>query len=91
MAGGVISNGYLRRRFQEMATAEDLDLFIPSPHLCTDNAVMIAWVGNHYLERGKQDSLDIDALSQVEGGDLMFRVTGYGLLVKPSGPVKVAL
>ncbi len=69
LAGGVISNGYLRRRFQEMATAEDLDLYIPSPHLCTDNAVMIAWVGNHYLERGKQDSLDIDAWSRWKVGE----------------------
>ena len=68
LAGGVISNGYLRRRFREMAQEENLDLFIPSSHLCTDNAVMIAWVGNHYLERGKQDSLDIDALSRWKVG-----------------------
>ncbi|MBA4392922.1 MAG: tRNA (adenosine(37)-N6)-threonylcarbamoyltransferase complex transferase subunit TsaD [Desulfobacca sp.] len=64
LAGGVISNGYLRRRFQEMAREEGLDLFIPSSYLCTDNAAMIAWVGNYYLERGRQDSLDIDALSR---------------------------
>ncbi|OGP49716.1 MAG: tRNA (adenosine(37)-N6)-threonylcarbamoyltransferase complex transferase subunit TsaD [Deltaproteobacteria bacterium RBG_13_43_22] len=64
LAGGVVSNGYLRRRFQEMARKEEVELFIPSPHICTDNAAMIAWVGNHYLERGKQDSLDIDALSR---------------------------
>lgn len=64
LAGGVVSNGYLRRRFQEMAPEEGLDLFIPSPYLCSDNAAMIAWVGNHYLERGRQDSLEIDALSR---------------------------
>ena len=68
LAGGVISNGYLRRRFQEMAATENLDLLIPSPHLCTDNASMIAWVGNHYLEKGKQDSLDIDAWSRWKVG-----------------------
>ncbi len=68
LAGGVISNGYLRRRFRKMAQEDNLDLFIPSSHLCTDNAVMIAWVGNHYLERGKQDSLDIDALSRWKVG-----------------------
>lgn len=68
LAGGVISNGYLRRRFLEMAQEENLDLFIPSSHLCTDNAAMIAWVGNHYLKRGKQDSLDIDALSRWKVG-----------------------
>ena len=68
LAGGVISNGYLRRRFQEMAREENLELYIPSSHLCTDNAVMIAWVGNHYLGRGKRDSLDIDALSRWKVG-----------------------
>jgi len=68
LAGGVVSNGYLRRRFQNMAQEEGLDLFIPSSHLCTDNAAMIAWVGNYYLERGKQDALDIDALSRWKVG-----------------------
>jgi N6-L-threonylcarbamoyladenine synthase len=68
LAGGVVSNGYLRRRFQEMAQEEDLELFIPSPPLCTDNAAMIAWVGNHYLERGRQDPLDIDAKSRWKVG-----------------------
>jgi len=68
LAGGVISNGYLRRRFHTMAQEEGLDLFIPSSHLCTDNAAMIAWVGNHYLERGQKDSLDIAALSRWKVG-----------------------
>lgn len=69
LSGGVVSNGYLRRRFQEMAQEEGLDLYIPSSHLCTDNAAMIAWVGNVYLERGNQDSLDIDALSRWKVGE----------------------
>jgi N6-L-threonylcarbamoyladenine synthase len=60
----VVSNGYLRDRFQILAEEEGLDLFLPSPGLCTDNAAMIAWVGNYYLERGRRDSLDIDAFSR---------------------------
>jgi tRNA N6-adenosine threonylcarbamoyltransferase len=68
LAGGVISNGYLRGRFQKMAQEEGLDLFVPAAHLCTDNAAMIAWVGNYYLERGKKDSLEIDALSRWKVG-----------------------
>jgi N6-L-threonylcarbamoyladenine synthase len=64
LAGGVVSNGYLRRRFQETAQEEGFDLFIPSPFLCTDNAAMIAWVGNYYLERGQRNGLDMDALSR---------------------------
>ncbi len=69
LAGGVVANNYLRRRFQEMAQEEGLDLYIPSSHLCTDNAAMITWVGNHYLERGRRDSLDIDALSRWKVGE----------------------
>lgn len=69
LAGGVVANGYLRRRFREMAQEEEMDLYIPSPHLCTDNAAMIAWVGNHYLEKGIHDSLDIDALSRWQAGE----------------------
>jgi N6-L-threonylcarbamoyladenine synthase len=64
LSGGVVSNGYLRDRFQILAGEEGLDLFLPSPALCTDNAAMIAWVGNYYLERGRRDSLDIDAFSR---------------------------
>ncbi len=69
LSGGVVSNGYLRRRFHDLAQEETLDLFIPAQHLCTDNAAMIAWVGNYYLEKGKQDSLEIDALSRWKVGD----------------------
>lgn len=69
LSGGVVSNGYLRRRFQAMAQEEALDLFIPSPYLCTDNAAMIAWVGNYYLERGQADSLQIDARSRWTVGE----------------------
>jgi N6-L-threonylcarbamoyladenine synthase len=79
LAGGVVSNGYLRRRFRTLAREEGLDLFIPSSHFCTDNAVMIAWVGNHYLERGHQDSLDIDALSRWKVGSSCGKSSGYGL------------
>jgi N6-L-threonylcarbamoyladenine synthase len=64
LAGGVVSNGYLRHRFQETAQEEGLELFIPSTYLCTDNAAMIAWIGNYYLESGRRDGLEMDALSR---------------------------
>jgi N6-L-threonylcarbamoyladenine synthase len=64
LSGGVVSNGYLRHRFHQLAVEEGLDLYLPSTALCTDNAAMIAWIGNHYLEEGRRDSLDIDAFSR---------------------------
>jgi N6-L-threonylcarbamoyladenine synthase len=64
LSGGVVANGYLRERFQTFARQEDLALYIPARRYCTDNAAMIAWVGNHYLERGCREELDLDALSR---------------------------
>jgi N6-L-threonylcarbamoyladenine synthase len=69
LSGGVVSNGYLRRRFQEVAGEENLDIFIPSPQFCTDNAAMITWLGSYYLSQGQQDSLHIDALSRWNVGE----------------------
>ena len=68
LSGGVVANGYLRRRFQSLAREEGWDLHIPSPQFCTDNAAMIAWLGNYYLEQGVRDSLDLDALSRWKVG-----------------------
>jgi len=68
LSGGVVANGYLRQRFQSLAREEGWDLYIPSPQFCTDNAAMIAWLGNYYLEQGVQDSLDLDALSRWQVG-----------------------
>ncbi|MBI5586023.1 MAG: tRNA (adenosine(37)-N6)-threonylcarbamoyltransferase complex transferase subunit TsaD [Deltaproteobacteria bacterium] len=64
LSGGVVSNGYLRERFQALAEEEDLELYIPDRRYCTDNAAMIAWLGRHYLERGCRDDLELDALSR---------------------------
>lgn len=44
-AGGVAANHNLRRRLKDWAKREHLRLILPSPSLCTDNAIMIAWAG----------------------------------------------
>jgi N6-L-threonylcarbamoyladenine synthase len=41
IAGGVSSNGALRRAFAERARRENIRLFLPEPKYCTDNAAMI--------------------------------------------------
>jgi N6-L-threonylcarbamoyladenine synthase len=64
LSGGVVANGYLRERFRAFAREEELELYIPAQRYCTDNAAMIAWVGNHYLKQGCRDELDLDALSR---------------------------
>ncbi|MFH1625796.1 MAG: tRNA (adenosine(37)-N6)-threonylcarbamoyltransferase complex transferase subunit TsaD, partial [Pseudomonadota bacterium] len=41
-----------------------LRVFIPPPILCTDNAAMIAVVGDNYLRRGLRSSLSLNAFSR---------------------------
>jgi N6-L-threonylcarbamoyladenine synthase len=41
-----------------------LDVFFPPMILCTDNAAMIAVVGEHLLKKGQRGSLDLNAVSR---------------------------
>ena len=41
-----------------------MELFIPPIILCTDNAAMIAALGEIMLKNGRSDSLDLNAVSR---------------------------
>jgi N6-L-threonylcarbamoyladenine synthase len=57
VAGGVAANAVLRAALAALAAETGLRLIAPPPHLCGDNAVMIAWAGQERLALGLVDDL----------------------------------
>ncbi len=65
IGGGVTANLLLRDTIDRWSRARHIQVFMPPPHLCTDNAAMgaIAW---ERLERGDVDSLALNVRPGVE-------------------------
>jgi len=64
VCGGVAANSRLREKFSEAATEHSVSLFIPPMILCTDNAAMIAAIGEVLLKSGRRDGLNLNAVSR---------------------------
>ena len=64
LVGGVAANSRLRAKVTEDAAQKGIKVYIPSLHLCGDNAAMIAAVGYHYLKAGKVSKLGDDVFSR---------------------------
>ncbi len=60
IAGGVACNSGLRLRMAELCTRLDVELSIPQPSLCGDNAAMLAVPGDYYLSHGFASPLSLD-------------------------------
>lgn len=60
VSGGVAANSSLRREMMARAEKEGINVYIPTPFLCTDNAAMIAAIGYYYHQRGIHASLDLN-------------------------------
>ncbi|MGB8367201.1 MAG: tRNA (adenosine(37)-N6)-threonylcarbamoyltransferase complex transferase subunit TsaD [Candidatus Babeliales bacterium] len=60
--GGVAANNYIVNRLHAFAKKQHLLFFTPSRQYCTDNAAMIAFVGNYKAEQNKFSNWDLDIL-----------------------------
>lgn len=63
VAGGVACNSGLRSRMAALCTQLGVELYIPNPSLCGDNAAMLAVPGDYYLSHGlaSPQALDVTA------------------------------
>ena len=69
IAGGVASNGTLRKAMEEACAKKGVTFYHPSPILCTDNAAMIGAAGYYDYLAGKRAGMDLNAVPNLKLGD----------------------
>ena len=65
IAGGVSANSRLREAAQARGESAGIPVFVPSPHLSTDNAAMIAAAGLRKLAGGQFAARDLNAVASL--------------------------
>jgi N6-L-threonylcarbamoyladenine synthase len=65
LSGGVAANKTLTQQF---LARSPVPVLIPPPHLCTDNAAMVAACGYYHLQAGKTNGYDLDVVPSLSLG-----------------------
>ena len=65
LSGGVAANKSLTER---LLNSSPLPVLVPPPHLCTDNAAMVAACGYYHFQAGKISSYDLDVVPSLSLG-----------------------
>jgi len=69
LAGGVAANSALRESMKQACAKKGIELFYPSPGLCTDNAAMIGVAAYYEYQAGVQHSWDLNAVPNLKLGE----------------------
>ena len=69
LAGGVASNSAIRAGMEEACKKAGIDLYRPSPILCTDNAAMIGAAAYYEYQKGVRHGLDLNAVPNLQLGE----------------------
>ena len=69
MAGGVASNSALRAGMRRACKRAGIELYYPSPVLCTDNGAMICAAGYYEYMKGARSGWDLNAVPNLRLGE----------------------
>ena len=65
LAGGVASNSKLRDTIEKACAENKIEMYKPSPILCTDNAAMIGCAAYYKYMAGEKSDIDMDAYASM--------------------------
>lgn len=69
IAGGVASNGALRKAMSDACEARGYHFYYPSPIFCTDNAAMIGVAAYYEYIKGTRNGWDLNAVPNLKLGE----------------------